>query len=198
MLLGYENDFVLFFRWPTSRAQWLSTFKNFSESIQNSSSASFTKNCHNTLHWAFSIFLLVRQQLERIDQVFTQTLRYRMRFEDFCLAGTDSCLYHQQPAGRSPFMFFCTDCAPPTAVLPSSRYTPKVVLQKKTVAMLANVRQSDTSLSSGWRDDTSQEICALQHNSLYDVLSFPLHFLPLFQRPLVLFGKPIPSHLFQP
>ena len=33
-------------------------------------------------------FLLVGPQFERVDQVFTQTLRYRMRFGNLCLAGT--------------------------------------------------------------------------------------------------------------
>ena len=83
---------------------------------------------YNVLNRTVTISLLVRQQLERIDQVFTQTLRYRVRFEDLCLSGTDSCLYHQQPVGRSPFIFFSTDCAPPTAVL-----------QEKTVAVWAQI-----------------------------------------------------------
>ena len=34
--------------------------------------------------------------------------------------------------------------------------------------MWAQIRQSNTSLSSGWRDDTPQEICALKHDSLYN------------------------------
>ena len=38
-----------------------------------------------------------------------------------------------------------------------------------------------TSLSSGWRDDTPPEICALQHNSLYDVYSSSLIFCHFFK-----------------
>ena len=52
-----------------------------SQALHNSSSASFTKACYNTLDWAIAIFLQVRQQLERIDQVLTQTLRCRMRLK---------------------------------------------------------------------------------------------------------------------
>ena len=39
----------------------------------------------------------------------------------------------------------------------------------------------DTSLSSGWRDDTPQEICALQHNSLYDVRASRFIFCHFFK-----------------
>ena len=65
------------------------------QALHNSFSTSFTKACYDTLDWAISIFLLVRQQLESIDQIFTQTLRCRTRLENLCLTCTDTCLYQQ-------------------------------------------------------------------------------------------------------
>ena len=56
-----------------------------------------------------------------------------------------------------------------------------VVLPKKTVAMWAQIRQSDTSLSSGWRDDTPQEIRALQHKSLCNVQASRFIFCHFFK-----------------
>ena len=44
-----------------------------------------------------------------------------------------------------------------------------MVLQRKAVVMWAQTTTDDTSLSSGWRDDTPQEIRALQHTSLNNV-----------------------------
>ena len=95
--------------------------KKNSQALHNSFAASFTLACYYTLDRAIYIFLLVRQQLERIDQNFTQTLRCRMGFKNFCPTGITTCLYHQQPVGRSPFLCFSTYRAPPTAVLLSGR-----------------------------------------------------------------------------
>ena len=47
--------------------------------------------------------------------------------------------------------------------------------------MWAQIRQSDTSLSSGWRGDAPQEIRALQHNSLHDVQSSRFIFCHFFK-----------------
>ena len=44
-----------------------------------------------------------------------------------------------------------------------------MVLQRKTVAIWAQIRHRGTSLFSGWRDNTPQEICTLQHNSLFNL-----------------------------
>ena len=83
----------LFARWPSYlrrpctflqvahlQGTMIIDFKKVSQALHNSFSVSFTKACYNTLDWAISIFLLVGQQLERIDPVFTQTLRRRLRF----------------------------------------------------------------------------------------------------------------------
>ena len=49
--------------------------------------------------------------------------------------GTVACLHHQQPVGRSPIMFFSTDCAPPAAMLLPSLNPPHVVLQGKLLQL---------------------------------------------------------------
>ena len=155
-----------------------------SQALHNFFSASFTKACYNTLDWAITIFLLVHRKLERIDQVFTQTLRSRLRFKNLCLTGTDTCLYHQQPVGRSPIIFFSTDCAPPAAVLLSGRYTPNIILKKQLQCEHKYDRVAppcDTSLPPDLRDETPQEICAPQHNSLYKAQPSRLVFCPFFK-----------------
>ena len=55
---------------------------------------------------AVSIFLLVRQQLQRTDQICAQALRYRMRFEDLGLLNTVPCLYDQKPVRLLPIIIF--------------------------------------------------------------------------------------------
>ena len=52
---------------------------------------------HNVLYEAVSIFLLVRQQLQRIYQISAQALRYCRRFEDLGLIDIFTCLYNQKP-----------------------------------------------------------------------------------------------------
>ncbi len=68
-----------------------------------------------------------------------------------------------------------------TAVLLCNRNPPNIALQKKTVTMRASVRQSDTSLSSGWRDDSPQKICTLQHDSLYNAQASRFIFCNFFK-----------------
>ena len=60
-----SKDLTPSFRWSTSNG--LSNFITVSPALHNSFSASLTKDCYNSLDWAISIFLLSRQQLERID-----------------------------------------------------------------------------------------------------------------------------------
>ena len=62
--------------------------------------------------------------------------------------------------------------------------------------MWAQIRQSDTSLSSHWRDDTPQEICALQQNSLFDAQSTRLIFCHFFKGPTYSFEGPFRGPCF--
>ena len=61
-----------------------------SQPVHDASSASFVHACYNALNRAITIFLLVRQQLERIDQVVTQPQRRCVRFEDLRFIGIDT------------------------------------------------------------------------------------------------------------
>ena len=79
-----------------------------SQPVHHASSTSFVQACCNALNRAITIFLLVRQQLERIDQVVTQPQRRCVRCEDLRFTGTDTELHHQYLFGRSPFVLAST------------------------------------------------------------------------------------------
>ena len=68
---------------------------------------------HDVLYEAVSILLLVRQQLQRINQISTKALRYCMRSEDLGLVNTFACLHRQEPVWFPPVTFFSTDRTPP-------------------------------------------------------------------------------------
>ena len=111
-----------------------------------------------------------------------------MRVEDFRSVCVGSDLHQQHPVGRSPFVLASTCCTPPVAMLVffsnvavsvSRRYPPNVVLQMKTVAMRADVRQSDPSHSVDWRDDPPQEVraflrisCAMPKRPISSIATF--------------------------
>ena len=80
---------------PTSTALWLSTSMKFLSPLHDAFTTFLPQSCDNTFKRADTIFLLVRQKLQRVDQVITQPLRCCMRFEGlrFMCIGTD--LYHQ-------------------------------------------------------------------------------------------------------
>ena len=69
----------------------------FSQTFRETFSAPLTEVCHDVLYEAVSILLLLRQQLQRIDQICAQALRYCMCFEDLGLIDTFTCLYDQKP-----------------------------------------------------------------------------------------------------
>ena len=109
-----------------------------SETIRDTFPAFFFSQARNSvLNRTITVSLLVRQQLERIDQVLTKSLRDRMRPENFRFICVCAELYHQNPVGCSPFIFSSRDKPPPTVVLlllvisMSGRDPPNVVLQGK-------------------------------------------------------------------
>ena len=59
--------------------------------------APITEVRYDVLYEAVSIFLLLRQQLQRINQMPTKASRYCMRFEDLGLVNTFACLHHHEP-----------------------------------------------------------------------------------------------------
>ena len=112
-----------------------------SQSVRNTFPAFLFQAHENVLNRTFTIFLLVRQQLERIHQVFTKSLRDRVRPENLRFIFVCANLHNQNPGRCSPFLSFFKDCTPPTAVLLPRRYAPNKVLKRKTVTMQAGVRQ---------------------------------------------------------
>ena len=61
-----------------------------SQPVHDASAASFVHACYNALNQAITLFLLVRQQLERIDHVVTQPQKRCVRFEDLRFIGIDT------------------------------------------------------------------------------------------------------------
>ena len=114
----------------------------FSQTFRETLSALLTKVCHDVLCEAVSIFFLVCQQLQRIDQICAQALRYGMRFEDLGLVDTFTCLYGQKPVCLLPIVFLSTDRAPPI-VAPFSPLRPTRCSLPK-----GNSCNSDTSSTS--------------------------------------------------
>ena len=71
----------------------------------NSLSPPLAEIRHDVQYEAVSILLLVRQQLQRIDQISAEALRYCMRSEDLGLINTFACLHHQEPVWLLPIFF---------------------------------------------------------------------------------------------
>ena len=88
-----------------------------SQPLRETLPAHLTEVRHDVLYEAVSILLLVRQQLQRIDQIPTSALRYCMRFEDLGQVNTFACLHHQEPVWFPPSIFFSTDRTLPMCVL---------------------------------------------------------------------------------
>ena len=89
-------------RYPTSRARWLSFF--FSQPLREALPAPHTEVCHDVRYEAVSIFLLVRQQLQRSNQMSAQSLRYCVRFEDLGLVSGSEVVFAAGVIGVSPEM----------------------------------------------------------------------------------------------
>ena len=132
--------------------------------------APLTEVRHDVLYEAVSIFLSVRQQLQRIDQISAQALRYCMRVGDLGPIDTFTCVYNQEPVWLLPVEF--TNCAPPIVAPFSARDSPNVVFQLETVTMRAQVRHRSASLPPRWRDDASQLIYVSYHDFLDGALFF--------------------------
>ena len=81
----------------------------FSETL----SAHLTEIRHDDLYEAVSIFLLVRQQLQRINRIPALALGHCMRSEDLGLVNTFACVHHQEPVGLLPVASLSTNRAPP-------------------------------------------------------------------------------------
>ena len=133
----------------------------FSQTFRETFSAPLTEVCHDVLCEAVFIFLLVRQQFQRMDQISAQALRYCMSFEDLGLIDTFTCLYDQKPVWLLSIVFLHTSRTT-NALFP--RDPPDAVFQRETAAVRTQVGHRDSSLSSNWRDDAPQVVRASAHD----------------------------------
>ena len=151
------------------------------ESVHHSDPTFLQQAWYHHLDRAAAIFLLVWQELERIDQVVTPSLRCRVRSANFGISAVTAVLYDQDSV-RSPPIILRT----PPAALPLSvprRDPPNVVFKRETVAMRVYTRQGDTSLTFDWHDDPLQEVRALARNirrNTQSALVFLLHLTVAF------------------
>ena len=91
-----------------------------SQPIRNTFPAFLFQAHYYVLNRTVTIFLLVRQQLERTDQVFTKSLHDRVRPNNSRFIFECTELHHHNMVGCSPFISFST--TPPTAVLLRRRH----------------------------------------------------------------------------
>ena len=87
------------------------------QAVRETFSALLTQVLHNILQEAVSIFLLIRQQLQRIDQICAKALRYCMCFEYLSMINIISCLCDQKPVRLLPIVFLSTYRTPPSCML---------------------------------------------------------------------------------
>ena len=79
--------------------------------------------------------LLVRQQLQRINQMSAKALRYCMRSEDPGLINTFPCLHHQEPVWLLPIVVFLRRSRTTNLNAVSPRDPPNAVFHWETVTM---------------------------------------------------------------
>ena len=80
-------------------------FDEISQPVREPLPAPVTEVRHDVLYEAVFIFLLVRQQLQRINQISTKALAHCMPSEDLGLTDTFACLHHQEPVWCPPIIF---------------------------------------------------------------------------------------------
>ena len=102
----------------------------FSQPMHEALPAPLTEVRHDVLNEAVSIFLLVRQQLQRVNQISAKTLRYCTCFEDLGL-------FFLSPVCTTKSLFGCFQSNFLTNGAP--RDPPNVVFQRETVTMRAQV-----------------------------------------------------------
>ena len=89
-------------------------FNEVPKPIHDAYTSSLVQTCDDASNRVITIYLLVRQKLQRIDNVVTQPQRCCMHFEDVCFVYIGTELYHQYLVGRSPVvlaaMLHTTSC----------------------------------------------------------------------------------------
>ena len=133
------------------------------QAVRETFPASFAEVCHKcSVGDRVSIFLLIRQQLQRIESNSSQNpygTACALKTLD-CSTLSPPCLHDQKPVSvASSFTFLSTNRAPPHCGMLSPRDPLNVLFQRETVAVWAQVRHCDSSLSSNGRNDPPQIVC---------------------------------------
>ena len=121
---------------------------------------------------AVTIFLLVCQEPECIDQVVANSLRGSVSSKHFCFSAVRAVCFDQDPIWSLPIVLASARRTPPVALLLSvcRKKPPDVVFKRESVAMRAYIRQDDPSLFCGWHDDPPQQVRACPQIFLYNAL----------------------------
>ena len=145
--------------------------KELPEPVHCSAATSLQQTWKNCPNWTVAIFLLVCQELQRVDQVVAGSLWCRMSPKNFCVSVVRAVLYDQDPVRGPPIILAATSRTPPvTLPLPMpSGYLPNVVPKREAVTMKTHVRQSDTSYSITCCDCALQEISTFTQSNLRNV-----------------------------
>ena len=104
-----------------------------------------------------------------------------MCLEYLGLLNTFTCLYDQKAFFGCVQSYLSPQIAHHQFVVFPPRDPPNVVLQRETVAMWAQIRHCDSSLSSNWRDDAPQVVRAPEHDLLHNAHLFCLVLCYLFK-----------------
>ena len=123
----------------------------------------FQQTCYDHLDWTVDIFLLVRQELERIDQIVTHSLR-RSVCPKYCGISVVRAVWFDHASVRSPQIALASSSRTPPVSLRLSmpRRDPlDAVFKREKVTMRTHVRQCDSSHSVTRYDNPPQEVCVL-------------------------------------
>ena len=98
-----------------------------------------------------------------------------MRFEDLGLINPFTCLYNLEPVWLLPVVCLRRSRTTNLYDFHHTRDPPDIVFQEETVAIRTQVGHCNASLSSRWRNDASQVVCASDHDFLVRCSAFLPH-----------------------
>ena len=142
---------MFFSQSPTFTTSWLCTMMNL-QPVHYIEPTSLLKTLYHHLDWAVTIILLVCHELERIDQVVTDSIWRRMCSKHLCFSAVGGVLHDQDSVRGLAIVLAAARRTPPIALLlsVSSRDPPDGIFQRVSVARRAYIRQGDPSLSFNW------------------------------------------------
>ena len=154
---------------PIFTASWLSTDEP-PQLIHHLQSASFLETLSH-FHTTVTSHLLVRHELECVDESVAYSMWRSERSEDLCFTAVRG-IQCDQDSVRIPAVVLAVTCStPPVALLlPVLCGSAPDVVFKAAISVAAHVRRRDSSVPSDWHDDPLQEDRASVHDLLYTAL----------------------------